>query len=328
MNVEAITSFDQSMMMMMYIHSMDFDLNLIIALDALLKHRHVTHAAQAIGLSQPAMSHALARLRAALGDPLLVRAGGIMMLTTRAEQLIPLVRDALAAAERVRAPAHIDPVTLVRSFVVGIVDYSEMVLLPVLIDVLARTAPGVTVTCRHVAGDPHHALETGVLDLWIGVGQHNHAALYTQYLISDGYLSAVRRGHPTLRGRNKKLTLKQFVALRHIQVAPAGTPGGPVDTALAQRGLSRTVAIRVPHFLVAPLLVSRCDMVLTAPALVLRALADVADLVLFAPPLSVPGFSMHQVWHERRHHDAAHRWFRGVVATMMKSNELKLGKRR
>jgi DNA-binding transcriptional LysR family regulator len=309
-------------------HAIDFDLNLLLALDALLTHRHVTRAAAAVGLSQPAMSHALSRLRDVIGDPLLVRGAGAMVLTSRAEALVPIVDDALGAIARVRAPARFDPKTLRRNFIVGLVDYSEMVLLPALSDYIAVHAPLVSVTCRQTTDPPQRALESGELDVWIGVDPPDVAGLTAQHLLNDTYLCAVRHGHPAVerKGRAKpSLSLSTFVQLRHIQVAPRGTPGGPVDAALAKRGLSRDVAVRVPHFLVAPLLLLSSDFVLTAPALVLQAFAEISDVQLFAPPLDVEGFALLQVWHERRQHDVAHAWFRNVVTKLMKGSRLRFG---
>jgi DNA-binding transcriptional LysR family regulator len=132
-----------------------------------------------------------------------------------------------------------------------------------------------------------------------------------QHLFDDRFVCAVRGDHPRVRGR---LSLEAFLGLAHVQIAPAGDPGGPVDAALSERGHSRRVAVRTPSFLAAPLLVAQSDFVLTAPSLVLKALAAPLGLRLHSPPLELPGFRMFQAWHPRAQDDAAHRWFRALVA--------------
>lgn len=291
-------------------HVMDFDLNLLKTLDALLDARGVTRAAKQLGLSQPATSHALGRLRDALGDPLLVRVGATLVLTERAEHLREPVKEALRRAEQVLLPPEgVQPAKLVRSFSLNLADYTELAILPRLVERLSREAPGVSVTCRpHVQG-PMEALGNGA-ELWLGVNPPDQPGLVVQKLFSDSYLCVIRKGHPLAR---RPVTLKQFLALNHVQIAPGGLPGGPLDDVLSARGLSRVVSVRVPHFLVAPLLVARTDLVLTAPRRVVEAFADFAGLHVFEPPIRLSSFTIQQAWLARDHTDAAHRWFRAQV---------------
>jgi DNA-binding transcriptional LysR family regulator len=291
-------------------HVMNFDLNLLKALEALLDTRSVTQAARRLGLSQPATSHALGRLRDALGDPLLVRTGSAQVLTERAERLRDPLKEALARAEQVLSPPRgVTPAMLQRNFSVSLADYTELALLPKLTERLMVEAPGVTVTCRPHRSGPMEAL-TGGDELWLGVGAPDQPGLVTQRLFSDSYLCVVRRDHPLAR---KKITLKQFVELKHVQIAPGGQPGGPLDDALAAKGLTRTVAVRVPNFLVAPLLISKSDLVLTAPTRVVELFKDFAGLHVFEPPLRIPSFTVQQCWLARWHADPAHRWFRALL---------------
>ncbi|MDP3153897.1 MAG: LysR family transcriptional regulator [Archangium sp.] len=290
-------------------HVMDFDLNLLKTLHALLETRSVTNAAKRVGLSQPAASHALARLRDALGDPLLVRAGSAQVLTERAERLKDPVKETLARAALLLAePDTVRPERLVRNFSLSMADYTELVLLPPLTERLSAEAPGVSVSCRpHFL--PLQALSTDA-ELWLGVNAPDHPGLVVQRLFSDSYLSVIRKDHPLAR---KKVTLRQFVELKHVQIAPGGLPGGPLDDSLAARGLSRTVSVRVPNFLVAPLLISKSDLVLTAPKRVVERFADFAGLHVFEPPIHVAPFTVQQAWLAKYHADPAHRWFRGLV---------------
>ena len=147
-------------------------------------------------------------------------------------------------------------------------------------------------------------------ELWLGVNPPDQPGLMVQRLMSDSYLCVVRKGHPLAR---RKVSLKAFLELRHVQIAPGGLPGGPLDDLLASRGLSRTVSIRVPHFLVAPLLIARSDLVLTAPRRLVETFAEFAGLHVFEAPLRIPSFTIQQAWLAKHHADPAHRYFRARV---------------
>lgn len=292
------------------------DLNLLVSLQALLEERHVTRAAQRVGVTQPAMSHALGRLRTALEDELLVRSPGGLVLTARAQALVPPLAEAVAAVSRVFAPP--EPTSLAslrRSFSLGLVDYSEQVLLPKLCGVVQDEAPWVQLFCRQRFTDAVGALATGGLDLWLGVDPPVVPELYVQGVLSETYLCAVRRGHPFAR---RKVNAKEFAAAKHVQIAPGESAGGPLDTALAARGLSRHVAVRLPHFLVAPQLLRSTDLVLTAPARLIRSAQRAERLHVFEPPIPLAGFTLVQAWHARAHGDPAHQWLRGAVARCLR----------
>ncbi len=307
--------FIKSMPRIPTMHLMDFDLNLLKSLDALLETRSVTRAARQLGLSQPATSHALSRLRAALGDPLLVRSSGAFVLTEHAERLKTPVKEALERAAAVLSrPEPVSPAKVVRTFVLNLADYSELTLLPKLTERLAREAPGVSIACRSQITEAHDGLAAGA-DVWIGVNPGAHSGLMAQKLFADGYQCAVRPGHPLTR--KKKVTLADFIGFKHVQIAPGGQPGGPLDEALAARGLSRDVALRMSHFLVAPLLVARTDLVLTAPRRLLDAFMSMVALEAFDPPLHVPGFTLQQAWLAKVHADPTHRWFRGLIKDVL-----------
>jgi DNA-binding transcriptional LysR family regulator len=299
-------------------HVMDFDLNLLKALDAVLETRSVTRAAQRLGLSQPATSHALGRLREALGDPLLVRVGSAQELTDHALRLKDAVKEALLRAEVVLAgPEVVTPARIKRTFVLNLADYTELTLLPRLVERLAREAPGISLTCRAHTWNAVEALNAGS-DLWIGVNPPAVPGLMAQKLFSDGYRCAVRRAHPLATKR--KISLDDFVKYKHVQIAPGSQPGGPLDDALAARGKAREVALRVPNFLVAPLLVTRTDLVLTAPRRMLDTFAPMVDLKVFEPPLPITGFTLQQAWLVRAHTDPVHRWFRNMVREISVAN--------
>jgi DNA-binding transcriptional LysR family regulator len=287
------------------------DLNLLVALEALLATRHVTRAAQRLGLSQPAMSHALRRLRAQFADELLVRSRGELVRTARAEAMVAPLAEALRLVQGVVTPPEaIDPFTVERTARLSMADYGELIVLPGLVRRLEREAPRLQVVCAPSGGGDVAALEAGSVDLLLGINPPTVGHLYSQKLFDERFLCAVRQGHALAR---KRVPAKAFAEQRHLQIAPGGSPGGPLDEALRERGLTRRVVLRVPHFLVAPELLGQTDLVLTAPARVLKKMARRLKLHLFEPPLPLAGFTLVQVWHARDHGDAGHRWLRDAV---------------
>ncbi len=287
------------------------DLELLSLFHALHAERHLTRAAARAGKSQPAMSRALGRMRALFGDVLFVRTHAGMVPTPRADALAPEVRRVLDEAA---ALVHARPFSvrdLNRTFVIGTSDLFEAYLLPRLAAIVTREAPGVDVSMRVVPEDPSPELVDGRLDLVILPRQSLPEGMMSAHLFDDTFLCAVRRDHPEVK---RSLSLDRFTSLRHVQIAPRGRPGGPVDDALAALGLARRVFARTPSFLAAPLLVARSDLILTAPRLVLEPLAAPLGLRTFPLPFDVPGFRVHAAWHARAHEDPAHRWFRSAVA--------------
>lgn len=297
------------------------DLNLLVALRALLAERHVTKAAARVGLSQPAMSHALARLRALLGDPLLVRTSSGMQPTARAEAMTVPLERALEDLGRVLAsPDAFDPARSTRKFRIATNDYMELVLFPRLLARLWREAPGIDVRVRNLEARSNEDLAEARIDLAMGVvgsfgAPEAPQGIRTKRLVSDRFVCVVRDGHPTVK---KRLSLDEFVALPHALVAPRGESGSVVDTALAALGKKRRVAVEVPHFLVAPHVVRETDVVLTLAARVANSLGPLLGLRQLAPPIGLEGFSMMMVWHERQHADAAHAWLRALIAEVAK----------
>ena len=293
------------------------DLNLLLALDALLAERHVTRAAARLGLSQSAASHALARLRDLLDDPLLVRGPrGAMLPTPRALVLTPLVERALVEVAAVlRPPEVFDPRTSRRTLRIGAGDYAELVLLPALFARMAEQAPGIDLFVRTVPDDIPAGLAAGDVDLALAPirPQDTSAACYQRLLFDETFVCAVRRGHPATRQR---LTLDRFCAMDHLLIAPRGTPGGYVDDALTARGRTRRVALAVPHFLIVPHVIARTDLIVTLASRIAAAFAESHGLATLRPPVDVPGFAIHMIWHERAHGDAAQRWLRDQLAAV------------
>ncbi|KYF55496.1 LysR family transcriptional regulator [Sorangium cellulosum] len=294
------------------VHLASIDLNLLVVFDALLAEGSVTRAAARVGLSQSAMSHALGRLRALIDDPVLVRTPRGMIPTPRAQELAGPIREALAQIEATvaRSP-RFDPATARRSFSVATVDYVELILLPRLVQKLFADAPFVDLVARPYDSDLWGSMETGKVDLAIGMFPAVPAGFYRQRLLEEHYTCVVRRDHPVVRS---KLTLKMYTSLPHALISPRGDGGGRVDEVLAEQGLSRRVALQIPHFLVAAHIVAQTDLVLTVPARIAQVFADMEALRVMKPPVELGGFSLDQVWHERQAKDPAHMWLRGIFA--------------
>jgi DNA-binding transcriptional LysR family regulator len=297
------------------------DLNLLVALRALLAERHVTRAAARVGLSQPAMSHALARLRDLLGDPLLVRTPGGMQPTARAEAMaVPLERALEDVARLLASPAPFEAARSTRKFRIATNDYMELVLFPRLLARLWEDAPGIDVRAKNIGARVNEELAEARIDLAMGVGPqfgtpHPPPGIHIQRLVSDRFVCVVREDHPTVK---KRLTLDEFVAMPHALVSPRGESGSVVDTALASLGKKRRVAVEVPHFLVAPHVVRETDVILTLAARVAHSLGPLLGLRQLAPPIELEGFSMSMAWHERQHGDPAHAWLRALIAAVSK----------
>jgi DNA-binding transcriptional LysR family regulator len=288
-------------------HEVD-DLALLRCFAELHRERHLSRAAVRVGLSQPAMSRALARLRATFDDPLFVRTPAGMIPTARADVLAPRVRDLLtAAAALVRAP-DFDPARLERTFVIAAAGFAEVQYLPTLIATLAREAPGVSVTVRPVGASLEDRVDVAIAIRDTLPRDARRVALYT-----ETYACAVRADHPC-----KRLTLARYVELAHLVVAPGDAPGGIVDSVLARRGLVRRVAVRVHTFPLAPAILAASDLIITAPHHSLAAVAGPYGLRLIAPPLELSHSGVFAAWHPRHHADPAHAWFRGKLLAACK----------
>ncbi|HET6582880.1 MAG TPA: LysR family transcriptional regulator [Nannocystaceae bacterium] len=287
------------------------DLNLLVALDALLEQQSVTGAASRVGLSPPAISHALARLRTLLGDPLLVRAGRSMVLTPGGGALKPRVRALVEELREVLAPmATRDLRHLDRTFGIHASDYALLVLGAEL-DARARAdAPQVSLRFLPNTDRDAELLRLGEIDLAVGVYTSLPPEIHTQKLFSERLVCVVRAAHPGVR---RRLTTERFAALEHIQVAPRGRPGGVVDDALARAGLRRRVTRMVPFFLSALHLVADTDCALTVPERVARATAERFGLRIVELPIEVAPYLFQQIWHPRNHADASHRWLRETM---------------
>lgn len=290
------------------------DLGLLVSLDALLQEGSVTRAARRVGLSTPAMSHALARIRERLGDPILVRSGRGMLLTPRALALKPQVHAVVNEARKTLEPERpFVAAELARTFVVHASDYVLTILGAAVDRILRDEAPKVCV--RFVPNTPDDAaqLRDQGSDLAVGIYGDLPQEMRNRKLLTDRFVAVVRRGHPISRDA-KRPSLEQFLSFAHIQVAPRGKPGGYLDDVLRERGLTRTVARAVPYFVTALQLVAETDYVLTISERIARRYEGALALQLFDVPIKLRPYALSLLWHPRVDGDAGQQFFRDVLA--------------
>lgn len=287
------------------------DLGMLVSLDALLQEGSVTGAARRLGLSTPAMSHALARIRTRLGDPILVRSGRGMLLTPRAVALKPAVHRVVDEARRALEPDR--PFVareLSRTFVVHASDYVLTVLGTTLDRLVRAQAPMAGLRFVPNTPDDPVMLRDHGSDLAVGIYGELPQEMRSRALLTDRFVCVVRRGHPATRQR---FTLDQFVRFPHIQVAPRGKPGGYLDDVLRARGAQRTVARAVPYFLTALHLVADTDYLLTISERIARRFARALALTILEPPVALKPYALSLVWHPRMDGDPGHRFLREVL---------------
>ncbi len=287
----------------------DVDLNLLRVFDAVLRERGVTAAATGLGLTQPAVSNALARLRAVFGDPLFVRTSGGMDATPFARELAEPVRQALALLEA--ALAHgpgFDPASATRAFRFYMSDLGQVEFLPPLIERVQRAAPSVRLEAAALeVDDIADALTTGALDLAVGFLPGLGPPVRRRALFRDPYLCLMRADHPI-----KTLTRRKFQEASHALVTYRGGHR-VVEEALERAGLARRIALRLPHFTVVPMVLERTDLLCTLPARVAHVFERRGGLKSLAPPVPIPTADVAVHWHERFEADPGNRWLREQV---------------
>jgi DNA-binding transcriptional LysR family regulator len=288
------------------------DLNLLVALDALLGEGSVQGAARRMNLSAPAMSRTLGRIRRAFGDEILVRAGRRMVPTPRALELHGRVRSLIDDARLLMRPeGAADPATFAREFTLRTSDYVAGVFGASLQAIVAREAPQVTLRFADQGKEDVAALREGRIDLDIGVIGSVGPEIRVQTLVRDRFVAVVRRGHPLLKGR---ITARRFAAATHVSASRRGFNHGPIDEALAAQGLSRQVRFVVPGFHAAMLTAAASDIVAAVPLAIAEAAAALGLRIShFDLPVMTPEVVIAQAWHPRFDEDAGHRWLRQAV---------------
>jgi len=290
----------------------DIDLNLLVVFNQLLIERRVSKVAENLGLSQPAVSNALARLRKLTGDTLFLRTTKGMEPTPFAQQLAEPIAYALGLIHSaVNQRTSFDPATAQRAFTVGMTDIGEIYFLPKLMEELARVAPGVTMsTVRNTAVNLRDEMEAGHIDLAIGLLPQLKAGFFQRLLFRQRYVCMFRKGHALDK---RKVSLAEFSSADHVVVVSEGTGHGKVDELMERGGVTRKVLLTVPHFVAVGHILQHSDMVATVPERLAQALVGPFGLAYVKHPASLPEIAINMFWHAKYHKDPANEWLRGLV---------------
>ncbi|WP_380787047.1 LysR substrate-binding domain-containing protein [Sphingomonas sp. R86521] len=291
---------------------MRYDLNLLPIFVALIEERSVTRAAERVGMTQPALSNALGRLRLMLQDQLFVRERYGIQPTPIALQLAPVIAEALAMLDdAVLGQQDFNPATAERVLTIAPNGYVEFVLVPAIVARLQETAPGIRLQLTPYGND---LAETGVISgttaLVLGRIVDPPDNLVVQHVMDEGLACIVRAGHPDI---GDSITREQFEALKHVNVVPPGRMRAGLFQALSQQQLRRDVAISVTNFFAVAEMVAVTDYCATLPKLICRRLAHDPRLKVLPAPVDLGTFPVEMAWHVRYRHDPAHRWLRTLI---------------
>jgi DNA-binding transcriptional LysR family regulator len=305
------------------IHLRKLDLNLLVALDALLSVEEVSAAAAKMGITQSAMSHTLNRLREQFDDPLLIKGKGRMIKTPRADALAAPLRKALLELQQaIRSDVEFVPETSRLRFSIATNDYGDLILLPQLISLLSDQAPHIDVKVSHF--DPENSitpLETGNIEIVLCHPIKNTIGIHQEVLLDDGFCCVTRKGHP---GIPAQFDIEAYLSLPHLRIAPRGEHRDLMDKELARLGKERRVALSIPNLSSAPMLVASSDLILTAPRRCILAWQKNMPICIHEPPLQLPRFSIAMIWHERFQMDPAHQWLREKVRLICANAEVRI----
>src|SRR5258706_8326160 len=293
-----------------------FDLNLLVVFDAVMQERSVTRAGSRLGLSQPAMSHALNRLRHMLKDELFVRTPDGMVPTPRAEMLASPLRNALSEMQLALEPVAFDPATSDRHFALATNNYSAVVLAPPLVAAVSSAAPKIRLDLQPSGTlDIVGLLDRGELDLALGTMAIPGERFAVAPLLDDPFVMVMRRGHPAGR---RKLSATAFAALPHLEISSSPEDTGFVDRWLSERGFVRRVALSAPY-LSAAAIIEQSDMVATLSRRIAREFVRSHQLQIREPPYELPRVRTVMVWHRRHHPPPAHNWLRSAGLSAAKA---------
>ena len=287
----------------------DTDLNLFIAFDVIYTEKNLTKSGQVLGITQPAVSNALARLRDLFNDELFIRTSRGMIPTPVANQLIGDIRNALSLIQNtISVSEKFDPSTANMTFKISIGDTSEYRLLPLLIKELAKIAPKVKVeTYLTARKDAPRELASGAIDFSIDPPLQSDQHLKHEKIYQEDYVMIVRKDHPILK--KQKITIEDYLDLSHIHISNRKTGMGHVDMTLYKLGLSRDIYLRAQHFLVAPYIVEQSDMAITTT----KGFAVDRNLAWRELPFDIDPLVLHLYWHENNDNESSSKWMRDLM---------------
>jgi DNA-binding transcriptional LysR family regulator len=307
----------------LFVNLKNIDLNLLVYLDVLLRERNVTRAAESLGISQPAMSNGLRRLRKLFSDPLLVRTSGGMSPTERAEALQPKICEVVASIKNVVQPdRQFDAARANRVFRISVSDYSESALLPHMLRRMRLEAPDVTLDILTPSDVSYQDLEQGRVDLVINRFDVLPQSFHQRPIWRDGFSCVFSRQNPI----RKKFNLETYLEAGHVWVSKTGMgigvgmePGagqslGWVDEALARLGKERRIRVFTRHYESAMRLADLRDLIVTLPSKAANRLKGDPGVIILPPPFEIPEIELTMAWSPLLQHNPAHRWMRRLIA--------------
>jgi DNA-binding transcriptional LysR family regulator len=299
----------------------DFDLNLLLVFDQLLKERKVSSVADSLGVTQPAVSRSLKRLRQLLGDELFCRTASGMEPTAYARHLAEPIGYALdSLRQAIGQEFSFDPASSRRNFTLRITDIGEIYILPRLLPLLAAVAPGVSVTVVRGNNETLKGeMEAGRIDLAIGLIEGLESGFFRRQILKQGYVCVFRLGH-RLAGR--PLSLEDYLEAEHAVVSGEGTGHARIDEIIEKRGLKRKVRLRVPSYASLEHLLQSTDLVATVPEVLVHPKVYPLALAYSKHPVELPRLSINQFWHARFHRDPANKWLRNLIADQCELPEI------
>ena len=295
----------------------DIDLNLLRIFHQLMIERRVSAVAETLGMSQPAVSAALKRLREALKDDLFLRTARGMQPTPLAEQLAEPVATAIdTLRQAIARPGRFDAATAQRNFMLSLTDIGEIYFLPPLLARLDQLAPGISLsTARNNVRDLKEEMESGRVDAAIGLLPQLQGRFFRQRLFRQPYVLAMRREHPLLQ-RRRRITAAEFSEAGHVVVLASGTGHGEVDRQLERKRIARRVRLTVPHFVGVGHLLESSDLVATLPERMAQRIAKPFGLHYVPHPVKLPEAAIDLFWHARMQRDPGHQWLRRQIVEL------------
>jgi len=290
----------------------DLDLNLLRVFHQLMIERRVSSAAESLGVSQPAFSNSLKRLRGLLGDELFLRTAQGMSPTPLAEQIaepIAYAMDSIRAA--MNQQIHFDPATAQREFVLGLIDLGEMFFLPPLLTQVCQQAPGVRIdVARGLTATLKEDMEAGRVDIAIGLLPQLQGSFFRQRLFRQNYVLAYRKNHPL--ARLPAITVADFVQHEHLVVLP-GNGHGEIDRLMERKAIERRIRVTVPHFNSVGHILEATDLIATIPVRLAEMLGQPFGVTYSNHPVDLPEVSIDIFWNARLHRDPANQWLRRLI---------------
>lgn len=298
------------------------DLNLLVYLDVLLREKNVTRAAEQLGITQPAMSNGLKRLRYLLNDPLLIRSSAGMTPTERALEIQPKLREILASLNQMLEPKQeFKPLSSNRAFRIMASDYAEATLMPALIKAMRSEAPNVLLDFLTPSDVSYQDMEQGKVDLAINRFNEIPQSFHQVTLWTDTFSCLLNRNNAIAN----RFTLKNYLDAQHIWVSKTGMgvgfgvnpekSGGLgwIDQALERIGQKRKMSIFTRHYQIPALIIARTDLIATLPSRIARLQAENSQLMIKEPPFYIPEMELKMAWSPLLHHNPAHRWLRQLI---------------